>query len=96
MLLFAVGFTVSSHGLWLLFIMLAFNLFFSPMIPLTDALAATWQKQLTVAEVIVFTFSHVLFRHWQVSGLLLLSASCAVVRWGLMAYFTTLPILITP
>ncbi|WP_334469695.1 3-phenylpropionate MFS transporter [Arsenophonus sp. PmNCSU2021_1] len=215
-LLFAVGFTVSSHWLWLLFIMLAFNLFFSPMIPLTDALAATWQKQLTfdygksrvwgsiafiisaswigylansgghkiiiyallvsiiimlltmllqptvmpkatyrqianttislkqlladssvwrfllcitllqashaayygfssiywqqvgysdgiigllwslsiVAEVIVFTFSHVLFRHWQVSGLLLLSASCAVVRWGLMAYFTTLPILI--
>ncbi|CAA2929784.1 putative 3-phenylpropionic acid transporter [Arsenophonus endosymbiont of Bemisia tabaci Q2] len=47
-----------------------------------------------VAEVIVFTFSHVLFRHWQVSGLLLLSVSCGVVRWRLMAYFTTLPILI--
>ncbi|CAA2929781.1 MFS transporter [Arsenophonus endosymbiont of Bemisia tabaci] len=47
-----------------------------------------------VAKVIVFTFSHVLFRHWHISGLLLLSVSCAVVRWGLMTYFTTLPILI--
>lgn len=46
-LLFAVGLTVSSHWLWLLFIMFAFNLLFSSMIPLTDALAATWQKQLT-------------------------------------------------
>lgn len=215
-LIFAVGFTVSSHWLWLLFIMLAFNLFFSPMIPLTDALAASWQKQITfdygkvrvwgsiafiisasligylannwghkiiiyallvsiiimllamllqptimpkatyrqianttislkqlllessvwrfllcttllqsshaayygfssiywnevgysdttigllwalsiAAEVIVFTFSYVLFRHWQASGLLLLAASCAVIRWGLMASFTALPILI--
>lgn len=197
-LMFAVGFTVSSHWLWLLFIMLAFNLFFSPMIPLTDALAASWQKQLTfdygkvriwgsigfiinallvsiiimlltmllqphvipkatyrqltnsniswkqlltdssvwrfllcitllqashaayygfssiywqevgysdsiigllwslsiVAEVVVFTFSSVFFRHWQMSRLLLLSASCTVIRWGLMASFTALPILI--
>lgn len=215
-LIFAVGFTVSSHWLWLLFIMLAFNLFFSPMIPLTDALATSWQKQITfdygkvrvwgsiafiisaswigylannwghkiiiyallvsiiimllamllqpsimpkasyrqianttiplkqlllessvwrfllcttllqsshaayygfssiywkevgysdttigllwslsiAAEVIVFTFSYVLFRHWQASGLLLLAASCAVIRWGLMASFTALPILI--
>ncbi|WGL97502.1 3-phenylpropionate MFS transporter [Arsenophonus sp. aPb] len=215
-LIFAIGFIVSSYWLWLLFIMLAFNLFFSPMIPLTDALAASWQKQITfdygkvrvwgsvafiisaswmgylannwghkiiiyallasivimlltmllqptvmpkatyrqianstlslkqllldssvwrfllcitllqsshaayygfssiywkevgysdgiigllwslsiVAEVIVFTFSYVLFRHWQASGLLLLAASCAVIRWGLMASFTALPILI--
>lgn len=203
-LIFAIGFIVSSNWLWLLFIMLAFNLFFSPMVPLTDALAASWQKQITfdygkvrawgslafiisassmgylannwghkiiiyallasivimlltmllqptvlskatyrqianttislkqllldssvwrfllcitllqsshaayygfssiywkevgysdaiigllwslsiVAEVIVFTFSYVLFRHWQASGLLLLAASCAVIRGG--------------
>ncbi|HGJ5877183.1 MAG TPA: 3-phenylpropionate MFS transporter [Arsenophonus sp.] len=215
-LIFAFGFTVSSQWLWLLFIMLGFNLFFSPMIPLTDALAATWQKQLIfdygkvrvwgsiafivssslvgylayswghkiiiyallisiiimlltmllqptvmpnttahqlsnsniswqqlladhsvwrfllcitllqgshaayygfsslywkevgysdiiigllwalsiVAEVIMFTFSYAVFRHWQVSGLLLLSTSCAIIRWGLMASFTTLPVLI--
>ncbi|HGJ5868909.1 3-phenylpropionate MFS transporter [Arsenophonus nasoniae] len=215
-LIFAIGFIVSSNWLWLLFIMLAFNLFFSPMVPLTDALAASWQKQITfdygkvrawgslafiisassmgylannwghkiiiyallasivimlltmllqptvlpkatycqmanttislkqllldssvwrfllcitllqsshaayygfssiywkevgysdaiigllwslsiVAEVIVFTFSYVLFRHWQASGLLLLAASCAVIRWSLMASFTALPILI--
>ena len=41
-LIFAFGFAVSSQWLWLLFIMLGFNLFFSPMIPLTDALAVTW------------------------------------------------------
>lgn len=215
-LIFAIGFIVSSNWLWLLFIMLAFNLFFSPMVPLTDALSASWQKQITfdygkvrawgslafiirassmgylannwghkiiiyallasivimlltmllqptvlpkatycqianttislkqllldssvwrfllcitllqsshaayygfssiywkevgysdaiigllwslsiVAEVIVFTFSYVLFRHWQASGLLLLAASCAVIRWSLIASFTALPILI--
>ena len=215
-LIFAIGFIVSSNWLWLLFIMLAFNLFFSPMVPLTDALAASWQKQITfdygkvrvwgslafiisaslmgylannwghkiiiyallasivimlltmllqptvlpkatyrqianttislkqllldssvwrfllcitllqsshaayygfssiywkevgysdaiigllwslsiVTEVIVFTFSYFLFRHWQANGLLLLAASCAVIRWSLMASFTALPILI--
>lgn len=44
-LIFAIGFIVSSNWLWLLFIMLAFNLFFSPMVPLTDALAASWQNR---------------------------------------------------
>ncbi|MDR0218171.1 MAG: 3-phenylpropionate MFS transporter [Enterobacteriaceae bacterium] len=47
-----------------------------------------------VAEVIVFTFSKRLFRGWGARSLLLLSAICGVVRWGLMGTFTELPILI--
>ncbi len=43
--LFAVAFYFGSHWLWLFFVMAGFNLFFSPMIPLGDSLAATWQKQ---------------------------------------------------
>ncbi|HGV2801213.1 TPA: 3-phenylpropionate MFS transporter, partial [Escherichia coli] len=30
---------------WLMLVMIGFNLFFSPLVPLTDALANTWQKQ---------------------------------------------------
>ena len=41
--LFAVAFYFGSHWLWLFFVMAGFNLFFSPMIPLGDSLAATWQ-----------------------------------------------------
>lgn len=44
-LLFAVGFVFGSHWLWLFFVMIGFNLFFSPLVPLSDALAGTWQKQ---------------------------------------------------
>ena len=43
--LFALAFYFGSHWLWLFFVMAGFNLFFSPMIPLGDSLAATWQKQ---------------------------------------------------
>lgn len=60
----------------------------------SDAIIGLLWSLSIVAEVIVFTFSYVLFRHWQASGLLLLAASCAVIRWSLMASFTALPILI--
>jgi PPP family 3-phenylpropionic acid transporter len=33
---------------WLLAVIIGFNLFFSPLVPLTDALANTWQKQITM------------------------------------------------
>ena len=33
---------------WLMVVMVGFNLFFSPLVPLTDALANTWQKQITM------------------------------------------------
>ncbi|SEL55276.1 MFS transporter, PPP family, 3-phenylpropionic acid transporter [Kosakonia sacchari] len=44
-LLFALAFYAGSHVAWLAVIIIGFNLFFSPLVPLTDALAGTWQKQ---------------------------------------------------
>ncbi|QJT81975.1 3-phenylpropionate MFS transporter [Kosakonia sp. MUSA4] len=44
-LLFALAFYAGSHVAWLAVIIVGFNLFFSPLVPLTDALAGTWQKQ---------------------------------------------------
>lgn len=44
-LVFAIGFAFGSHWAWLLFVMIGFNLFFAPMVPLGDSLAGTWQKQ---------------------------------------------------
>lgn len=215
-LIFSVGFALGSHWAWLLFVMVGFNLFFAPMVPLGDSLAGTWQKQFTfdygkirvwgsiafiigsslmgylagvwgnkaimvalivsclalllgammkpaimpmgaakieggnkvtfkqliadknvvrflicvtllqgahaayygfaslfwkeagysdlvignlwslgvVAEVIVFMLSHRLFRRWSARNLLLLSAFCGIIRWGLMGAFTALPVLI--
>ncbi|EJD6080590.1 MULTISPECIES: 3-phenylpropionate MFS transporter [Providencia] len=215
-LIFSVGFAFGSHWAWLLFVMIGFNLFFAPMVPLGDSLAGTWQKQFSfdygkirvwgsiafiigsslmgylagvwghqsimvaliisclalllgsmlkpaimptgaakvegddklsfkqliadknivkflvcvtllqgahaayygfaslfwkeagysdlvignlwslgvVAEVIVFMLSHRLFRRWSARNLLLLSAFCGVIRWGLMGAFTSLPVLI--
>lgn len=215
-LIFSVGFAFGSHWVWLLFVMIGFNLFFAPMVPLGDSLAGTWQKQFSfdygkirvwgsiafiigsslmgylagvwghqsimvaliisclalllgsmlkpaimptgaakvegddklsfkqliadknivkflvcvtllqgahaayygfaslfwkeagysdlvignlwslgvVAEVIVFMLSHRLFRRWSARNLLLLSAFCGVIRWGLMGAFTSLPVLI--
>ncbi len=44
-LLFAVAFYGGARVAWLMLVMIGFNLFFSPLVPLTDALANTWQKQ---------------------------------------------------
>ncbi len=48
-LLFAAGFWIGGHWLWLLLVMFGFNLFFSPLVPLSDALAATWTRQIGLA-----------------------------------------------
>ncbi|MDP0521551.1 3-phenylpropionate MFS transporter [Serratia marcescens] len=45
-LAFAVGFCFGNGWSWLMLVIAGFNLFFSPLVPLTDALAATWQKQI--------------------------------------------------
>ncbi len=45
-LLFALGFWLGGEWLWLLLVMVGFNLFFSPLVPLSDALAATWTRQI--------------------------------------------------
>ncbi|CAM3254554.1 putative 3-phenylpropionic acid transport protein (MFS family) [Xenorhabdus nematophila ATCC 19061] len=55
-LLFAIGFVFGSHWAWLVFVMIGFNLFFSPLVPLSDALAGAWQKQ--------FTFDYGKVRVW--------------------------------
>lgn len=47
-LIFAVAFWLGTTTAWLLIVMVGFNLFFSPLGPLTDALAGTWQKQITL------------------------------------------------
>ena len=47
-LLFALTFWAGNHVAWLMVVMIGFNLFFSPLVPLTDALANTWQKQITM------------------------------------------------
>ncbi|KFW98381.1 3-phenylpropionate MFS transporter [Pectobacterium carotovorum] len=213
----AVGFWLGNAWLWLMIVMIGFNLFFAPLVPLTDALAATWQRQVVmdygkvrvwgsiafviasaatgelvaiwghpailailsaglvvmllgmllrpsvmpqaatstaqsvsvtpwkrllaepavwrfllcvsllqgahaayygfsviywqdsgysasiigylwslgvVAEIVIFTFSQRLFRRWSARQLLLLSAACGVVRWGLMGATVALPWLI--
>ncbi|MEM6161871.1 3-phenylpropionate MFS transporter [Erwinia sp. P6884] len=45
-LFFVLGFWISALWIWLLLVMIGFNLFFSPLVPLSDALAATWQNQI--------------------------------------------------
>ncbi|WP_313487868.1 3-phenylpropionate MFS transporter [Pseudescherichia sp.] len=47
-LLFALAFWAGNHVGWLMAIIIGFNLFFSPLVPLTDALANTWQKQIVM------------------------------------------------
>lgn len=47
-LLFALAFWAGNHVSWLMAIIIGFNLFFSPLVPLTDALANTWQKQIVM------------------------------------------------
>lgn len=47
-LLFAAAFWIGHSAVWLLAIMVGFNVFFSPLVPLTDALAGTWQRQITM------------------------------------------------
>lgn len=47
-LIFTVAFWLGTSAAWLLLVMVGFNFFFSPLVPLTDALAGTWQQQITM------------------------------------------------
>lgn len=47
-LAFAIGFWFGNGWAWLMVVIAGFNLFFGPLVPLTDALAATWQKQISM------------------------------------------------
>ena len=43
-----VGFWFGSSWAWLMLVMAGFNLFFGPLVPMSDALAATWQRQIAL------------------------------------------------
>ncbi|WP_058913225.1 3-phenylpropionate MFS transporter [Entomohabitans teleogrylli] len=47
-LLFALAFWLGHSAIWLLLVIVGFNLFFAPLVPLTDALAGTWQRQIAM------------------------------------------------
>ncbi|MBS9423548.1 3-phenylpropionate MFS transporter [Photorhabdus caribbeanensis] len=83
-LIFAVGFTLGNHWAWLLFVMVGFNLFFSPMIPLGDALAGTWQKQ--------FSFDYGKIRVWGSIAFIISSALTGelISVWGHRAILITI------
>lgn len=42
------GFWFGGTFAWVLIVIAGFNLFFGPLVPLTDALAATWQRQIAL------------------------------------------------
>ncbi|KEY57049.1 3-phenylpropionate MFS transporter [Serratia sp. DD3] len=44
----AVGFCFGNGWAWLMLVLVGFNLLSSPLVPLTDALAATWQRQIAL------------------------------------------------
>ncbi|MBS9436001.1 3-phenylpropionate MFS transporter [Photorhabdus noenieputensis] len=83
-LIFAVGFTLGNHWAWLLFVMVGFNLFFSPMMPLGDALAGTWQKQ--------FSFDYGKIRVWGSIAFIISSALTGelISVWGHRAILVTI------
>ncbi|ANE74430.1 3-phenylpropionate MFS transporter [Dickeya solani] len=80
----SIGFWLGSAWLWLMLVMVGFNLFFAPLIPLTDALAATWQKQITLDYGRVRVWGSVAF----VIGSALTGQLVAV--WGHQAILATL------
>ncbi|MFS2222039.1 3-phenylpropionate MFS transporter [Pantoea sp. B65] len=81
--LFVLGFWFSHQWWWLLLVMTGFNLFFSPLVPLSDALAATWQRQIaleygpvrlwgSLAFVVSSALTGVLVSAWSAQAILLL------------------------
>ncbi|MEH2922347.1 3-phenylpropionate MFS transporter [Samsonia erythrinae] len=82
----SVGFWLGNVWLWLMLVMIGFNLFFAPLVPLTDALAATWQRQ------IVMDYGKV--RVWGSIAFVIGSAVTGelVAVWGHSAILTTLSV----
>ena len=73
-LLFALAFWAGSNVAWLMVVMIGFNLFFSPLVPLTDALANTWQKQITM------DYGRPGARWWYKTGVSLPALACCKAR----------------
>ncbi|QUG74744.1 3-phenylpropionate MFS transporter [Erwinia sp. E602] len=102
-LLFAAGFWLGSQWLWLLLVMIGFNLFFSPLVPLSDALAATWQRQIalpygpvrlwgSLAFVISSALTGVLVSHFSYHAILvLLCAGSGAMILGMLLQPAVMP-----
>lgn len=102
-LLFALGFCFGSQWLWLLFVMVGFNLVFSPLVPLSDALAATWQRQIalpygpvrlwgSLAFVISSALTGVLVNQFSYQAILmLLCAGCGTMLAGMLLRPAVMP-----
>ncbi|MGK3143340.1 3-phenylpropionate MFS transporter [Pantoea sp. C2G6] len=101
--LFALGYWVGEQWMWLLAVMIGFNLFFSPLVPLSDALAATWTQQIglaygpvrlwgSLAFVISSALTGVLVSAWSSQAiLLLLSLGVISMLAGMMLTPATQP-----
>lgn len=85
---------MGNHWAWLFFVMTGFNVFFSPMVPLGDSLAGTWQKQ--------FPFDYGKIRVWgsiafiissSLLGILIDAFGHPIILYGLIA--STLALFLT-
>lgn len=101
--LFTMGYWLGQQWLWLLLVMVGFNLFFSPLVPLSDALAATWTQQIglkygpvrlwgSLAFVISSALTGVLVNAWSSRAILvLLSIGVFAMLAGMMLPPATRP-----
>ncbi|MCV9880109.1 3-phenylpropionate MFS transporter [Brenneria izbisi] len=102
-LAFFVGFWLGNAWLWLMLVMIGFNLFFAPLVPLTDALAATWQRQIvmdygkvrvwgSIAFVIASAVTGELVAVWGHTAILaILSAGLLAMLLGLLLRPSVMP-----
>ncbi|MDU4092451.1 MAG: 3-phenylpropionate MFS transporter [Pantoea sp.] len=103
-LLCAAGFWLGQQWLWLLLVMIGFNLFFSPLVPLSDALAATWTRQIalpygpvrlwgSLAFVISSALTGVLITAWNSQAILaLLSVGIVMMLGGMLLRPAVMPL----
>ncbi|AUX94423.1 3-phenylpropionate MFS transporter [Mixta gaviniae] len=103
-LLCAAGFWAGAQWLWLLLVMVGFNLFFSPLVPLSDALAATWTRQIalpygpvrlwgSLAFVISSALTGMLVTAWNSQAVLaLLSVGIVMMLGGMLLRPSVMPL----
>jgi PPP family 3-phenylpropionic acid transporter len=103
-LLCAAGFWLGQQWLWLLLVMIGFNLFFSPLVPLSDALAATWTRQIalpygpvrlwgSLAFVISSALTGMLITAWNSEAILaLLSLGLVMLLGGMLLHPAVMPL----
>lgn len=102
-LLFTLGFCFGSQWLWLLIVIIGFNMVFAPLVPLSDALAATWQRQIalpygpvrlwgSLAFVISSALTGMLVSHFSSQAVLvMLCVGCGAMLSGMLLKPAVLP-----